>query len=189
MAKRRSSPPSVRILTAKTTLLKLDGTRQRSRAKQKPRATHAIQPQSKKKTDTRGQAALEFATTSANSSDLTNNSQHAPDHTAELDPASEDSWSSPDAHAAFLTGNSNGFADYVSRLRYRNRCSLVAYNDRGAQCVAVATAEDHSAGLTIHVSIVRGSLSLVFSCSAALQMTLHLAEAQHSILTPSLQDT
>ena len=53
---------------------------------------------------------------------------------------------------AFLTG-SNGFADYVARLRCRNRCTVVAYNGRGAQCVAVATADDRPAGLIMHVSI------------------------------------
>ena len=160
MTKRRSSPISCRIMTVETTMLRLHGTtfRQSSRAKRKPRAKRDSRPQFKKKTDTRAQAALEHAMTSANSGDLTNNSPHPPDQTAELPQLSEDSWSSPDAHVALIRGTGNGFADYVSRLRYRNRCSVVAYSDRGAQCVAVAAAEDDSALVTMHVSIVRGSL-------------------------------
>ena len=89
---------------------------------------------------------------SANSSDRVNSRSQPPDHPAELNQGSEDSLSSPDVDVAFLTG-SNGFADYVARLRCRNRCTVVAYNDRGAQCVAVATADDRPAGLIMHVSI------------------------------------
>ncbi|DBA78204.1 TPA: hypothetical protein ACH3X2_008165 [Trebouxia sp. C0005] len=65
--------------------------------------------------------------------------------------AAQDSCVSPEAHASVLTCSSKDFAGYLMSLQMRQRCTVVAYNDRGALCVAVATANESSAGLIMHV--------------------------------------
>ncbi|DBA79965.1 TPA: hypothetical protein ACH3X1_008168 [Trebouxia sp. C0004] len=47
-------------------------------------------------------------------------------------------------------GSSKDIAGYLMSLQMRQRCTVVAYNDRGALCVAVATADESSAGLIMH---------------------------------------
>lgn len=137
-------------MVAKTTLLKLGSKRQSSEAE------HAKgQPSRRQRGATahHGTQHVPGGMMPASGDDLSVSSRQAPDHQAMHDQAAEDSWGSPDVPAALLTGTSSGFADYQSRLRMHDRCTVVAFNDRGAQCVAVATAEEQSAGLLIHVSV------------------------------------
>ena len=64
-------------------------------------------------------------------------------------------FSSPESPPAFHTNKSEGFTDYVQRLKFdlSRRCAVVAENKRGALCVAVATAQDTAEGLTIQVNV------------------------------------
>ncbi|DBA97026.1 TPA: hypothetical protein ACH3X3_012907 [Trebouxia sp. C0006] len=74
-------------------------------------------------------------------------SPQSPDQAPEPNQAALDSYVSPEAHASVLTGSSKDFAGYLMSLQMRQRCTVVAYIDRGALCIAVATAVESSAGL------------------------------------------
>ena len=63
----------------------------------------------------------------------------------------QDSYVSSEAHAFVLLGSSKDFAGYLISLRMRQRCTVMAYNDRGALCVAVATADETPAAIIMHV--------------------------------------
>ena len=76
---------------------------------------------------------------------------HGKDQAPEPNQAAQDSYVSPESHASVLTCSSTAFAGYLMSLQMRQRCTVVAYNDRGALCVAVATANESSAGLIMHV--------------------------------------
>ncbi len=78
-------------------------------------------------------------------------SPQSPDQAPEPNQAAQASYASPEAHASVLPGTSKDFAGYLMSLEVRQRCTVVAYNDRGALCVAVATVDESSAGLVIHV--------------------------------------
>ena len=75
----------------------------------------------------------------------------SPDQPPEPNQAAQDSQVSPNARASLLTGSSKEYAGYLMSLQIRQRCTVVAYNERVALCVAVAFADEGSAGLVVHV--------------------------------------
>lgn len=151
MVKRRSSDETrPRIMTRKFSLLKLGCKRESSQTKRK---SHAKGHRSKRQPEANGTNSVDDGLMPARGDGLSVSNAQLPEHQPGEDQSAEDSWDSPDMPTSMLKGRSSGFEDYKSRLQMRDRCTVVACNDRGAQCVAVATAEERADGITMNASV------------------------------------
>jgi len=139
-------------MTATATVVRLGRKKRRSRAPQRPRTQQQARRQRSRSLERSSSEDISdcprMPTASAAPVD---SSPQSPCQAPEPNQAAQDSYVSPEAHASVLTGSSKDFAGYLMSLQMRQRCTVVAYNDRGALCVAVATADESSAGLIMHV--------------------------------------
>ena len=138
-------------MTATATLVRLGPKKRRSQAPQRPRAHQQARPQRSRSLERSSSEDVSDCPRMPTASAVPFGSPQSPIQAPEPNQAAQDSYVSPEAHATVLPGFSKDFAGYLMSLELRQRCTVVAYNDRGALCVAVATADESSAGLVIHV--------------------------------------
>lgn len=137
-------------MTRKFSLLKLGCKRESSQTERK---SHARGHRSKRQPRQNGTNSVSDGLIPAIGDEPSVSNAQLPAHQAKDDQSAHASWDSPDAPVTLLKPRCSGFEDYKSRLQLRHRCTVVACNDRGAQCVAVATAEERAAGIIMHVSV------------------------------------
>jgi len=148
---RKSGPRSMRVMTATATVVRLGPKKRRSKAPQRPRTQQQARRQRSRSLERSSSEDVSDSPRMPTASAAPVGSPQSPDQAPEANQAPQDSYGSPEAHASVLTGSSKDFAGYLMSLQIRQRCTVVAYNDRGALCVAVATADESSAGLIMHV--------------------------------------
>ncbi len=147
-------------MTATATLVRLGRKKQRSQAPQRPRTQQQARRQRLQSLDrSSSEDVSDCPRVPTASAAPVKSSPQSPGQPLEPNQAAQDSYVSPEAHASVLTGISKDFAGYLMSLQLRQRCTVVAYNDRGALCVAVATADESSAGLIIHVCTMHTKLA------------------------------
>lgn len=134
-------------MTRKFSLLKLGCKRESSQTERK---SHARGHRSKRQPRQNGTNSVSDGLIPAIGDEPSVSNAQLPAHQAKDDQSAHASWDSPDAPVTLLKPRCSGFEDYKSRLQLRHRCTVVACNDRGAQCVAVATAEERAAGIIMH---------------------------------------
>jgi len=149
---RKSDQRSMRTMTATATVVRLGRKKRRSRALQRPRTQQqARRPRSRSLERSSSEDISDCPRMPTASAVPVESSPQSPEQAPEPNQAAQDSYVSPEGQASVLTGSSKDFAGYLMSLQMRQRCTVVAYNDRGALCVAVATADESSAGLIMHV--------------------------------------
>jgi len=113
-------------------VVRLGRKKRRSRAPQRPRTQQQARRQRSRSLERSSSEDISDCPRMPTASAVpVESSPQSPEQAPEPNQAAQDSYVSPEAHASVLTGSSKDFAGYLMSLQMRQRCTMVAYNDRG----------------------------------------------------------